>query len=121
MKVTDTLPSELTLISCSATGGGVCDTSDATHPKVTFTSFPVGRTDFVTIVARINDSVPSGTFIENQAFLTATPSDSLGNNTDKVYVHVIANPSTSTLQFDAAIEFKKKSFRIEPAKRVTSM
>jgi uncharacterized repeat protein (TIGR01451 family) len=60
--VVDTLPAETTLVSCSATGGGVCGGS-----SISFASLDGGASATITIVANVNCPVHDQTDITNAA------------------------------------------------------
>ena len=64
--VTDISPDETTFVSCSSTGGGVCNGSDNNH-TVTFAALAVGESESITFVASVNCSVVDGTTISNTA------------------------------------------------------
>jgi uncharacterized repeat protein (TIGR01451 family) len=58
--VSDSLPSALTLVSCAATGGGVCERADNTH-TVTFASLAAGESATITLVTKVNPPAISAT------------------------------------------------------------
>jgi hypothetical protein len=60
--VVDTLPAETTLVSCSATGGGICNGT-----SVSFASLDGGASATITIVANVNCPVHDQTDITNSA------------------------------------------------------
>ena len=101
VRVTGNLADEATLVSCSATGGAVCDTSDSDRPKVTFTSFEPNRTESITIVARVKDTVADETFLLTSATVVTTPTDAVSGNSTSANVQVRTVPTISTLQFDS--------------------
>jgi uncharacterized repeat protein (TIGR01451 family) len=72
--LSDNLPSETAYVSCSATGGGVCGGTGNSR-TVTFTSFPVGRTESVLLTARVNGSVAEDSIINNTATVAAALPD----------------------------------------------
>ncbi|HEY3041514.1 MAG TPA: lamin tail domain-containing protein [Pyrinomonadaceae bacterium] len=76
--VTDDLPPEVTFVSCSSTGGGVCGGS-GNNRTVTFSSLPSGSSVTVTLVVTANG--PVGTTISNTAtVISATQDSDSGNN-----------------------------------------
>ena len=100
--VTDLLPDEATFVSCAATGGGLCNTSDITRPKITFTSFAPGKTESITIVANVMDSIPHGTRIRNAAFVVTTPVDLIGGNSTNVWIEASTTPPASGVKFESS-------------------
>lgn len=79
--VADTLPSETTFVSCAATGGGVCGGIGNTR-RITFDTLGIGAQAVITLVARVNASVPSGTVISNTASVASgvTPDPNSAND-----------------------------------------
>lgn len=78
--VTDTLPANVTFVSCGSTGGGVCG-GTATTPTVTFTSLGNGASATITLVATVNSSTGGGTTISNTASVTSDTFDPTTPNT----------------------------------------
>ncbi|HEY3027675.1 MAG TPA: Calx-beta domain-containing protein [Pyrinomonadaceae bacterium] len=72
--VTDSLPSTLTFVSCSATGGGVCGGA-GNNRTVTFSSIANGTSAVVALVATVNSSVSGGTAITNVATVASATLD----------------------------------------------
>ena len=90
---TDTLPANLTRVSCAATGGGVCGGS-GNNVQVTFASLASGATANVTIVATVNCNVADGTVIANGASITSAVTDPNPlNNTVSAANITAANPA----------------------------
>jgi uncharacterized repeat protein (TIGR01451 family) len=91
--VTDTLPAEATLVSCSATGTGACAGS-----SVSFHTLAGGASETITIVATVNCCVKDGTDIVSIAELhPSTPdpdADEVEN--DSVTVTVVNPPPKVT-------------------------
>ncbi len=78
--VTNNLPSEVSFVSCSSTGGGVCAGS-GNNRTVTFNSLAPGVPATITIVANVNCSVPNGALITNTAAINSiTPDANFTNN-----------------------------------------
>ena len=75
--VVDTLPADITFVSCAATGGGVCGGA-GNNRTVTFTTLPSGGSATITIVATANG--PAGTTITNTATVSATTADANAAN-----------------------------------------
>jgi len=55
--VTDSLPSSVTLSSCTSTSGGVC-AGTRTNPVITFASLDAGASATITLVTKVNAPVP---------------------------------------------------------------
>jgi uncharacterized repeat protein (TIGR01451 family) len=78
--VTDHLPPGLTLVSCSATGNGVCGGA-AASPTATFPLLAPGASEVVTIAAALGCAVPDGASVSNTATVAAGTADpNTGNN-----------------------------------------
>ncbi|HLN99026.1 MAG TPA: lamin tail domain-containing protein [Pyrinomonadaceae bacterium] len=76
--VTDDLPSAVTFVSCSSSGGGICGGAENKR-MVTFTSLGSGAAAVITIVVRPDG--PAGTSISNTATVTSTmPDPNSANN-----------------------------------------
>ncbi len=72
--VTDSLPANVTLVSCASNGGGVCG-GTAGIPTVTFTSLANGASVSITLVATVASSTAGGTTISNTATVTSDTFD----------------------------------------------
>jgi uncharacterized protein (TIGR03437 family) len=77
--VTDNLPGNLTFVSCSATGIGVCG-GTGNNRTVTFSSLANGTTETITLVATVNSSVSGGATILNTAAVTSSTFDPTPSN-----------------------------------------
>jgi 6-phosphogluconolactonase (cycloisomerase 2 family) len=64
----DTLPTTLSFVSCTSTGGGVC-LGTLGNRLVNFSSLASGATATVTLVAGVGGTVPNGTIITNTAVI----------------------------------------------------
>jgi uncharacterized repeat protein (TIGR01451 family) len=64
--VSDNLPTQTTLVSCNATGGGVCG-GTGNNRTVTFSSLASGASATITLVATVNCAVADGFVISNTA------------------------------------------------------
>lgn len=83
--VTDTLPTEVTLVSASGTGWSCSDDAPAVPTTVTCTdaSLSPGPANPITIVATVDPSTANGTTLNNTASATTTTTDpNPGNNSD---------------------------------------
>lgn len=88
--VTDNLPGELTFVSCTATGTGICEGS-ANNRTVTFPALAAGASETIKIVATVNSASADGSTITNTVSVwTATTDPNSANDT--------ASSSTSVVQ-----------------------
>src|SRR5678816_1999565 len=77
--VTDDLPPQVTFVSCTSTGSGVCGGS-GNNRTITVPSLEVGASFTATIAARVNNSVTPATVISNIASITSVIPDINPNN-----------------------------------------
>lgn len=94
--ITDALPANLTFVSCSSTGNGVC-TGGNPH-TITFSSIAAGGTETVTLVGQVNIDQLDGTVVNNTASITAksiTDTDPT-NDTASASFTVTADPNAPT-------------------------
>ncbi len=89
--VTDTLPANLTFVSCNSTGGGTCGGSGNAR-TVSFTSIPAGGSATITFVATVNCNVANGTVITNTATVAATTADGNPANNSATATTTASNP-----------------------------
>ena len=89
--VTDNLPAETIFVSCSSTGGGVCDGS-GNNRTVTFPLLPSGQSQTITFVANVNCSVADGTVISNTATVSSSTPDPNSNNDSSTANTTASNP-----------------------------
>jgi uncharacterized repeat protein (TIGR01451 family) len=68
--VTDNLPSAVTFVSCSATGGGVCGGS-GNNLTITYATLAVNASATITIQAMLNAGVADGSVVVNSASVSA--------------------------------------------------
>ncbi len=90
--VTDTIPAGLTLVSCGATGGGVCGGSAAT-PTVTFASLAAGQSAVVTLTARLGCDLENGAILSSTATVSGGPFDPVPANNTVTTSIAVANPA----------------------------
>jgi arylsulfatase A-like enzyme len=84
----DTLPISTTFVSCSATGGGICEGTD-NNRAVSFPTLAAGDSASVTLVTTVSDLVTGGTPITDRAVVTSsTPDPSAANDSAAVSVLV---------------------------------
>jgi uncharacterized repeat protein (TIGR01451 family) len=89
--VSDTLPSQLTFVSCSADGGGVCMYSSGTV-TVSYTSLAANAFSTVTIATKLNSGVQDGLNVGNSASVSASdPTDPNTNNNSSTAYFTVHN------------------------------
>src|SRR6185295_14799291 len=76
--VTDNLPANVTFVSCSSTGAGVCSAGTGNNRTITFASLGAAASETITIVATANG--PAGTPISNTATVTSSTTDPISGN-----------------------------------------
>jgi uncharacterized repeat protein (TIGR01451 family) len=87
--LTDDLPPDLILVSCSATGGGVCG-GTGNNRTVTFASLAASGSATITIEATVNAAMPGGATVTNTVSATSATSDpNSANNSATVTTAVI--------------------------------
>ncbi len=91
ISVTDNLPSSLTFVSCSSTGGGVCGGS-GNNRTVSFSSLASGATATININATLNCSVANGTNVSNTASVTSVERDPVSGNNSSTTNFAASNP-----------------------------
>jgi len=64
--IRDNLPSGLSLVSCSAIGGTVCNSS-GNQVQVSYPSLGAGQSETVMVTAAVDPTLPDGTVIQNAA------------------------------------------------------
>ena len=72
--VSDSLPAALALVSCAATGGGVCGGSAST-PTATFASLAPGESQVMTVVVVLGCAVSDGSAIPSIALAVSATAD----------------------------------------------
>jgi uncharacterized repeat protein (TIGR01451 family) len=100
INVTDNLPASLTFISCAASQGGTCVGGNASgnNRTITFPSLAVGAEATVTLVARVNANVADQTVVNNTAQVSATNTDTNGqNNSATANFKVVVPAATANL------------------------
>jgi len=101
--VTDILPEATTLISCGATGGGVCSGAD-NNRAVTFASLAPGASATITLVVNVKCSLGNGRIVSNTATAsTATFEPEQSNNTATTTTTVSNPPPIITLNDPIAL------------------
>ncbi|MEP6769266.1 MAG: lamin tail domain-containing protein [Acidobacteriota bacterium] len=90
--VADTIPSGLTLLSCGATGGGVCG-GTSVSPTVTFASLSAGQSAVVTLTARLDCDLEDGVLLSNTATVSGGPFDPIPANNTVLTSIAVANPA----------------------------
>lgn len=100
--IVDNLPSGASLVSCSSTGGGVCNNSPQLNPHtVTFASLASGETETITIVAATSASLLNGASLSNTASIgnksAVDPNPANNSATAIIAITAQAGPSTLTV------------------------
>jgi uncharacterized repeat protein (TIGR01451 family) len=82
--VTDILPAQTKFVSCHSDAGGICANTGNTV-TISFPEIASAQSAFLTLVAQVGATVPSGTIIRNTATVTsATPDPNPNNNSSSV-------------------------------------
>jgi 6-phosphogluconolactonase (cycloisomerase 2 family) len=96
--VTYTLPAGLSLVSCAATGTGVCNQGS---PTVSFSAIPAGTTETVTIVAATSTDLANGASLTTTATITSKSVVDANTANDTVSatitISAVAGPTTLTV------------------------
>jgi len=100
--LTDNLPAEVTFISCSSTGAGVC-AGTGNNRTVTFSSLAAGEVVSVTLVTMVSSSVSGGTISNTATVSSAATDPNTANNsvTTTTTVSTTPTPTPAVLQFSA--------------------
>jgi uncharacterized repeat protein (TIGR01451 family) len=88
--VTDPLPAELSFVSCSATGGGVCGGA-GNNRMVTFSSLAAGTSATITIEAAVDAAMPDGANVINTASVTSATFDPTSANNSATATTAVIN------------------------------
>ncbi len=96
--VTYTLPAGLSLVSCAATGTGVCNQGS---PTVSFSAIPAGTTETVTLVAATSTDLANGASLTTTATITSKSVVDANTANDTVSatitISAVAGPTTLTV------------------------
>jgi uncharacterized repeat protein (TIGR01451 family) len=93
--VADSLPDETTLVSCTATGGGICG-GEGNERTVTFNSIAPDTSETITLVAAVNCVVEDGREIDNTASIRSAAQGSGDDEEENETVFVsVAHPPPS--------------------------
>ena len=113
--VTDTLPAEVTFVSCVATNGGVCGGTGNAR-TITFPGLAGNGSATITIVAKVNLGVGAGASFTNTATLTSSTADSnLANNTANAVTHTpTLNDPTGDADNDGLNNGWEQQFGLDP-------
>jgi uncharacterized repeat protein (TIGR01451 family) len=90
--VTDTLPSEVTFVSCSSTGSGTCGGSGNAR-TVSFASLANGATETITLTATVVCAVADGTTVSNTATVGSDTSDTDTSDNSSTATTQASNPA----------------------------
>lgn len=99
--VSDTLPSQVTFMSCSATAGGLCSGSG----NVTFPSLKNGASATITLTGTLNNGVANGTSVSDTASVASTdgiPDPNPTNNTSAPATFVVLNQADLAVSLSVA-------------------
>jgi uncharacterized repeat protein (TIGR01451 family)/uncharacterized delta-60 repeat protein len=99
--VSDTLPSQVTFMSCSATASGVCGGSG----NVTFPSLKNGASATITLTGTLNNGVANGTSVSDTASVASTdgiPDPNPTNNTSAPATFVVLNQADLAVSLSVA-------------------
>lgn len=109
--LTDNLPAEVTFISCSSLGAGVCG-GTGNNRTVTFSSLAAGEVVSVTLVTGVNSSVSGGT-ISNTATVSSPVSDpNPANNSVTITTTVSTTPTPTPNPTPAVLQFSAPSYSV---------
>jgi uncharacterized repeat protein (TIGR01451 family) len=92
--VTDNLPSNVTFVSCAATGSGACN-GTGNSQTVNFASLTAGSSQTITLVATANG--PAGTPISNTASVSSGTTDPNSANNSATATTDVNNPTFADL------------------------
>jgi uncharacterized repeat protein (TIGR01451 family) len=100
--IIDNLPAGTLIVSCSSTGGGICNNSPQLNPHtVTFASLASGESETITIVAATSASLLNGASLSNTVSVgnkSAVDPDPTNNSaTATIAITAQAGPSTLTV------------------------
>jgi uncharacterized repeat protein (TIGR01451 family) len=113
--VTDTLPAEVTYVSCEATNGGVCGGTGNAR-TVTFPGLAGNGMATITLIAKVN-LIGQGAAFTNTATLTSTTPDfNTANNTANAVSHtpVVNNDPTGDADGDGINNGWEQQFGLDP-------
>jgi uncharacterized repeat protein (TIGR01451 family) len=103
--IADNLPAGATLVSCTSTGGGICNNSPFLNPHtVTFASMASGAAETITIVAATSANLLNGASltnpvtIANKSAVDANPA----NNSATATITITAQPGPTTVTVSPA-------------------
>jgi uncharacterized repeat protein (TIGR01451 family)/uncharacterized delta-60 repeat protein len=102
--VSDTLPSQVTFMSCSATASGVCGGSGNSQ-SVTFPSLKNSASATITFTATLNNGVANGTSVSDTANVASTggiPDPNTANNTSAAATFVVLNQADLAVSLSVA-------------------
>ena len=115
VRVTDIVPSSLAIVSCTATGGGVCASSGNTR-TITYAGLAAGATGTISIATTVQQS--AGSSIVNTATVTSGSIDDVsGNNASGATIAVSGTPTQTDADADGLPGDWETQFGLEPAIR----
>ena len=92
--VTNHLSPMTSVVSCQATGGGVCNTA-GTNPTVSFASLAPGTSEVITLVAALSCAVPNNSVVLNMATIASATGDPNSANDAASASTLASNPAPS--------------------------
>jgi uncharacterized repeat protein (TIGR01451 family) len=104
VRASDLLSASLTIVSVSASGGGNCNAGipGSVPTECTFSSLASGASRTMTIVARVDPSVPAGAVLSNNASVTSDTADTNNlNNLAMTTTTVITSADVTIAKADA--------------------
>lgn len=113
--VTNTLPAEVTFVSCVADNGGVCG-GNGNARNVTFAGLAGNGQANITIVAKVNLIGPGATFTNTATLTSTTPDFNTANNTANAVSHtpVLNNDPTGDADGDGLSNGWEQQFGLDP-------
>jgi uncharacterized repeat protein (TIGR01451 family) len=92
--VTDNLPANVTFVSCSSTGAGICN-GTGNNRTITFASLAAAASETISIVATANG--PAGTPIVNTSTVASSTTDPIPGNNSATATTDVNNPTFADL------------------------
>ena len=114
LTVTNTLPAEVTFVSCVANNGGVCGGTGNAR-TVTFAGLAGNGSATITIVAKVNLIGPGAVFTNTATLASTTPDFNLANNTANAVTHTpTLNDPTGDADGDGLDNGWEQQFGLDP-------